>query len=397
MLVPVITFISTLYAQIRVADLLDIAVIAFFLYAGLLWLKQRATYSVIFTIALVAWLYAFAHLLGMRLTLTLFQAGLTAILVALVLIFQQDIRRGFDRFATWGVFYRQHPPAALSQAIDILVESIAILAANYIGALVVVKGRESLDRHIRGGVTVNGQISQPLLYSIFHPDSPGHDGAVLVEGNQIDRLGVHLPLSANLQEVGGAGTRHTAALGMAECSDALVIVVSEERGTISVAEQGKLDAIGSAADLKERLQRFYQDMLPSAPEVKQSAWLTRHIGYKLVACGMASLLWLLFAYQAEPLQRTLPVKIQLEGSLPTPLRLLNVKAQPSSVQVRLQQADGGKLTEIRTKPLNLNEIRQSTTVRVPLLVPEQTQLLPGTEATVSVTVDVTANVPRLTP
>lgn len=397
MLASVITFLNTLYAQIRVADLLDIAVIAFFLYAGLVWLKQRATYSVILTIALVAWLYAFAHLLGMRLTLTLFQAGLTAILVALVLIFQQDIRRGFDRFATWGVFSRQHPPAALSQAIDILVESMAILAANNIGALVVIKGREPLDRHIRGGVTVTGQISQPLLYSIFHPESPGHDGAVLVEGNQIDRFGVHLPLSANLQEVGEAGTRHTAALGMAECSDALVIVVSEERGTISVAEQGRLDAIGSAADLKERLQRFYQDMLPGAPEVKQTVWLTRHIGYKLAAFGMASLLWLLFVYHAEPLRRIVPVKVQFEGSLPTSLRLLHVKAQPPSVQVQLKQADGGRLSEIRTKPLNLNEIRQSTTVRVPLLLPEQAQLPPGTEAAVSVTVDVTANVPRLTP
>jgi uncharacterized protein (TIGR00159 family) len=388
MLNAVSTFLNTLYAQIGVADLLDIAIIACFLYAGLLWLKQRATYSVILTIALVAWLYAFAHLLGMHLTLTLFQAGLTALLVALVLIFQQDIRRGFDRFAIWGVFSRQPPVAALSQAIDTLVESMTILAANNIGALVVIKGREPLERHIRGGVMVNGQLSQPLLYSIFHPESPGHDGAVLVEGNQIDRLGVHLPLSANLQKVRGAGTRHTAALGMAECSDALVIVVSEERGTISVAEQGKLDAIGSAADLRERLQRFYQDLLPSAPEVKQTAWLTRHTGYKLVAVGLASLMWMLFAEHDAPIRRTVPIQIQFEGSLPAPLRLLHVKAQPPSVQVLLQQTDGGKLSEIRTKPLNLNEIRHSTTMRVPLLLPEQAQLPPGTEAAVSVTVDV---------
>jgi diadenylate cyclase len=390
-------FINTLYAQIRIADLVDIAVVAFFLYAGLLWLKQRATYSVVLTIAVAAWLYVLAYLLGMRLTLALFQAGLTAILVALVLIFQQDIRRTFDRFATRGVFHRQHPPTALSQTIDILVESMSLLAANHIGALVVIKKRELLDRHIRGGIPVNGQISQALLYSIFHPQSPGHDGAVLVEGNQIDRLGVHLPLSANLQEVGEAGTRHTAALGMTERSDALVIVVSEERGMISVAERGKLDTIGSAADLKERLQHFYQDMVPSTPEVKPTAWLTRHLGSKLAAVGMASVLWLLFAYHAEPMQRTVPVKVQFEGNLPPLLRLRHVKVQPPSVQVLLQQADGGKLTEIRTTPLNLNEIRESTTVRVPLLLPEQVQLLPGTEATVRVTIDVTANVPRLTP
>jgi diadenylate cyclase len=385
------TFINILYTQIRIADFLDIAVIAVFLYAGLLWLKQRASYAVILTIALVAWLYAFAHLLGMQLTLSLFQAGLTAILVALVLIFQQDIRRTFDRFVTWGEFWRQPPPAALSQTVDILVESMSVLADNSIGALVVIKGREPLDRHIRGGITVNGQISQPLLYSIFHPASPGHDGAVLVEGNQIDKLGVHLPLSANLQEIGEAGTRHTAALGMAECSDALVLAVSEERGTISVAEQGKLEVIGSPADLKERLQRFYQEMLPVSPEMQRTPLLRRHLGCKLAALGMASLLWLLFAYHIETIQRTLPVKVQFEGSLPARLRLLDVKVQPPALQVLLRQQPGwGSITEIRTKPLNLSEIRQTTTARLPLLLPEQVRLPLGLEAMASVTVEVVA-------
>ena len=392
MLASILTFIGALRPHIRVADVLDIAVIAFFFYVGLLWLKQRAAYSVIITIALVAWLYTLAHLLGMNLTLSLFQAGLTAILVALVLIFQQDIRRAFDRLATWGVLSRQPQPAALAQAIDILIEAMVVLAANKIGALVVIRGRESLERHIRGGVIVNGQISLPLLYSIFHPDSPGHDGAVLVGGTQIERLGVHLPLSANPPEIGTAGTRHTAALGMAECSDTLVLVVSEERGTISVAEQGKLEPIVAAADLKERLQRFYENVLPISRQARRRAWFTRHLGSKLAALALASLLWVLFAYEVETIERTLPVKVQTEGSLPWRLRLVELKAQPAEMPILLllREPGWGSITELRTKPVNLSKIGKTTTLRLPLLLPEQAQLLPGTEPVVSVLVDVAA-------
>jgi uncharacterized protein (TIGR00159 family) len=392
MLASLLTFISTLRPYIRVADVLDIAVVAFFLYVGLLWLKQRAAYSVTITIALVAWLYTLAHLLGMNLTLSLFQAGLTAILVALVLVFQQDIRRAFDRLATWGVFARQPQPAALAQAIDTLVEAMTVLAANKIGALMVIRGRESLERHIRGGVIVNGHISLPLLYSIFHPASPGHDGAVLIGGTQIERLGVHLPLSANLAEIGTAGTRHTAALGMAECSDTLVLVVSEERGAMSVAEKGKLESIGAAADLKEHLQRFYEDVLPTSGQARRRAWFTHHLGSKLAALALASLLWVLFAYDIESTERTLPVKVQTEGSLPWRLRLVELKAQPAemSILLLLREPGWGRITELRTKPLDLSKIRQTTTLRLPLLLPEQAQLPPGVEPVVSVLVDVAA-------
>jgi len=104
-------------------------------------------------------------------------------------------------------------------------------------------GWRPLDRHIHGGVPVDAEISQPLLLSIFHPKSPGHDGAILIENDRITSLGVHLPLTKQVDKVHDCGTRHAAALGLAEGCDAFVVAVSEERGTITIVQDGELTEV----------------------------------------------------------------------------------------------------------------------------------------------------------
>lgn len=477
---PVTLFIGAMRLHIRPADLLDIAIIAACLYFILLRLKQRTSRPAAVGIVGIACLYILARLFGMYLTSQLFQVGLTAILVALVLVFQEDIRRVFARLAAWRPFQSGSRPVAASPTLDTLVESMSMLTRHQIGALIVLQGREGLERHTHGGVTVDGEISLPLLYSIFHPQSPGHDGAVLIAGDRIEKLGVHLPLSTNLGEIGTAGTRHTAALGLAERSDALVIVVSEERGTISVAEHGRLEPIDSLAALAERLQRFSQQVSPPATEPVRFGWLTQNFGSKLAAVVLASLLWLLFAYRTETVQRTftvpieyrnlaanltleeprptearvilsgqdrafnfapntlvisldlsdvqegsqevvitednlhrpphltvqriepqvvrlrthrmldttLPVQVPLQGSLPDRLQLLRVRPEPAMVRVRLQQSKHRDITALQTEPLNLAEIKRSTTVPLKLILPESVQLLEDEQTTVRATVEV---------
>jgi len=130
------------------------------------------------------------------------------------------------------------------------------------------------------------------------------DGAVLIDGDVIEKLGVHLPLSRNLPEVGRSGTRHTAALGLAECCDALVIVVSEERGTFSVAEESRLTAIESVGELKHKLDGFYGRRVQTPKELARRNWLTVNLRLKLLAGATACGLWFLFAYDAETIRRT---------------------------------------------------------------------------------------------
>src|SRR5699024_11365592 len=113
--------------------------------------------------------------------------------------------------------------------------------------------------HIHGGIKLEGEISLPFLLSIFNPESPGHDGAVLLEDHEITRFGVHLPLSTNLNRQLTSGTRHAAALGMSEHCDALVGVVSEERGVISVAQAGHLFEVDTGSELKNILDDFWNN------------------------------------------------------------------------------------------------------------------------------------------
>ena len=161
-----------------------------------------------------------------------------------------------------------------------IIEAVQKLAENKIGALLVFKGREPLERHIRGGVSLNGRISYPLLYGLFNTQSPTHDGAVIIEGEWIDRFAVYLPLSQHVKEGSEAGTRHAAGVGLSEMCDALVIVVSEERGAISVAEHGRLDAPLSPTALKERLDKFYAYVKPKNAAKARFTWLRSNIGHE---------------------------------------------------------------------------------------------------------------------
>jgi diadenylate cyclase len=323
--------IKTIFANFRFADLLDIAVVSFFIYFALTWIRRRASRSLVIGIGLVVALYALAGMLNMYMTSQVFQAGLTAALVALVLIFQEDIRMAVERIATWGNFHSKHNLIASNRTVDALVEAFTNLAHDKIGALVVFKGRESFERHLSGGIPINGRISVPLLYSIFHPETPSHDGAAIIEGERIEKFGVRLPLSHNLAEVGEAGTRHTAGLGLAERSDALVVIVSEERGVISIAEDGRLERV-EKEQLRMRLDGFYRRMFPKPSEISRKVWFTQNSGEKIISIGIATIMWFLFAFRVETVDRTFSVPIEYRN---IPSNWVVEDPRPSELKISL--------------------------------------------------------------
>jgi Uncharacterized conserved protein len=294
----------------RIADFLDIAVISVLLYFCLVWLRQRASRSLVIGIGLIAVLYICAQRLDMVLTSWLFRAGFTAVLIALVLVFQTDIRRAIERFAAWSSFRAGHRSAASLQTTDMIIEAVQKLAENKIGALLAFKGREPIDRHIRGGVSLNGRISYPLLYGLFNTASPTHDGAVIIEGEWIDKFAVYLPISQHVKEGSEAGTRHAAGIGLSEACDAFVIIVSEERGTISVAEHGRLDVLSSPAILKERLEKYYNYIRPKNNTKTRFKWLRRSMGTKALSLCLAGLIWAVFAFRVDTIHRTFVVPVE---------------------------------------------------------------------------------------
>jgi len=208
-------------------------------------------------------------------------------------------------------WFRRVPDTRPSQrTVDTITQTVADLAEERIGALLVFPNRQPLDRHLQGGVEVDAKISEPLLKSIFHPKSPGHDGAVLIQRHRIVSLGLHLPLTTRVDHVHEGGTRHAAAAGLAECSDAIVIAVSEERGTITFAQDGQLTVV-EPAELAGRLRKYFEDQsdaIRSDGNRPTSDWKT-----KLIAISLATLSWWLFAFQTDTVQRTFVVPIEFRN------------------------------------------------------------------------------------
>jgi len=295
---------------VKFADIADIAIVAVFLYLILVWLnKARARFIFIGMIALGV-VYILARFFGLYLTVVALKAFFAVALIMMVIIFQDDLRRLFERVAILGVRRKRRFKSPTAQTIEIIASALANLSRKNMGALVVVKGSELLDRHLEAGVFLDAVISQVLLESIFDKHTPSHDGAVIIDGDRIVKLGTYLPLSTNIKEVGRLGTRHAAALGMAERTDALSLVVSEEDGVISVAENSSMKHLKDTNQLINVLQDFYRKKYPEKKGLRLRQFLTEHLLEKVIAVVIACTLWVTFAHHTGNVRRDFIVPIE---------------------------------------------------------------------------------------
>lgn len=184
----------------------------------------------------------------------LYDNFLTIVAIALVVIFQPELRRGLTRLGEAPIFKRSAAPIA--SVVDAIVEACAYLSKAKFGALIVIEREVGLRGLADGGTVLNAAVSARLLQTIFFPGSALHDLAVVISGTEIRSAGVQLPL-AEPEDMPDAtlGSRHRAAMGLSRESDAIVVVVSEETGTISIAERGRLSRGHTPAELREELLR----------------------------------------------------------------------------------------------------------------------------------------------
>ncbi len=305
----------TPFFNIGFADIADILVVAVLLYTATVWLKQTRAAFIIRGIFILAAVYIIARYFDLQLTAWLFQGFFAIFLIIIVVIFQEELRQIFERIAVWSLAKGSRP--LRSDAIDILVGTLADLAKDRIGALIVVEGKDPIDRHIMGGIELEGKISEPLLKSIFDPHSPGHDGAVVIEHERISRFAAHLPLSNDFQQLAHVGTRHSAALGLAELSDALCIAVSEERGTISLARDGRLRQVDNVQEVGLSLRKFLQEKYPAPGERKISLSLLRENWVaKLVTFSLALGLWYVLVPGSSTVEVTYRIPVQVQNLPP---------------------------------------------------------------------------------
>ncbi|MBF0254690.1 MAG: diadenylate cyclase [Candidatus Omnitrophica bacterium] len=297
--------------EIGFAGFLDMAILTFLIYTALVWFKRTRTASVLTGILIIAALYLFMRQLNLVMTTMIFEKFFAVFLVALVVIFQEELKSFFERVSRWSTspreFARRREAPAEHREVGIVTRAVAEMAKARIGALIVVKGRDTLDRHIDGGIHINGAISEPLVRSLFDPSSPGHDGAMIVDGDAIRLFAAHVPLSRNLRDVGAHGTRHSAALGLSEHCDAMCVVVSEERGTISFARSGRLRRVTGAEELSVVLNRFLEEMHPVEKLKPWEEIAKRNFKEKLIALSLAVGLWFVNVHSSRVIYRSFTV------------------------------------------------------------------------------------------
>jgi len=370
-------FFHRLAQSVRPADALDVLLVAAFLHVFFTVVRRDTRPGTTWRLAVVGVLFAAVYLLAEAFSMYLVEQLLgvlfIAFLVASVVLFQAEIRRMIDRVGS--LSFRVPAASGRSeQTIDLITEAARHLAEHRTGALLAIRGRDSWEGFTQGGVELGGRLSLPLLESIFHEDTDGHDGALLIEDDRAVRFGTHLPLAADLPESSRAGgTRHAAALGLAEKSDAFVIVVSEERGAISVAEGGQLVEMDSTSTLRERLGRFWNEHYE---EPEQQRWYSgASVQTALLSLTLASLLWMTFAYgYGGTEQRTMKLPVAFRNVEPT---WMIGEPRPAEVNVTLSGSERAfRLVEASELSVSfpLRELEKGTNQ---LLISESNLDLPG--------------------
>src|SRR5438309_4917216 len=224
-------------------EIIDVAVVTFVLYQLLRLLRGTQGTQILVGLILLAVVGVISTTFNLILLSWLFSNATFFIVIAVVVIFQAELRRAFDQLGRIGNIGRPLSRFNTRQYNEAISESIRAaerLSARRTGALIAFERDVGLEDYAATGVRINGEISAEFLQSIFYPNSPLHDGAVIVRGNQILAAGCLLPLPEEGIVKERLGTRHRAALGLSLASDALVLVVSEETGDISVIEEGKI-------------------------------------------------------------------------------------------------------------------------------------------------------------
>lgn len=238
-------YIGAQFLAIKLIDIIDIAVVSILIYYIIKFIRTRRAGKLAIGVLIILASMFLSDLLDMRAVNFLLSNVVQVGLIALIILFQPELRSGLEKvggnpFRTIKSPGESRDPVNRHTAIVHLCETAAELSKEYTGALIVIERSTPLGDIIKTGTVINADINVSLLKNIFYNKAPMHDGAVVIKNGRICAAGCFLPMSTNDDIIKDLGTRHRSAIGMSENSDAIVIVVSEETGTISVAVDGQL-------------------------------------------------------------------------------------------------------------------------------------------------------------
>ena len=246
--------------SIKVTDILDMAIVAFLLYKLLEFIKETRAQQLFRGILLIVFAFILSEVLNLSLLNWLLTGLVTVGLIAVVILFQPEIRRALEQLGRRGVLrgqFRDLGKEELYATVHKLVDAVDDFSSTRTGALIAIERETMLNDIIETGVIVDAEISVRLLGNLFYEGSPLHDGAVIIRGIRIHAASCVLPLTSRASIGKNLGTRHRAGVGLSEVCDAFVIIVSEETGAISVAQNGTLRRFLDLKTLEKMLLDIY--------------------------------------------------------------------------------------------------------------------------------------------
>lgn len=239
----------------RWEDVLDVLIVTLVFYNLLLLVRGTRAVQVLIGIFVLVILHSVAESVGLTALETTLENFFVILPLAIIVLFQQEIRRALANFGTtslWSFGNRQK----LASTFQNIGLAATTLAERRVGALIVIERLEGLRTYIENGIELDAVVSIDLLISLFHPETPTHDGAVIIQDDRIAAAACFLPLTQSQELSTELGTRHRAALGITEETDAVAVVVSEETGSISIAFGGNMIRDLESKDLRNRLHQF---------------------------------------------------------------------------------------------------------------------------------------------
>lgn len=266
--------ISNVVQSVHVIDLIDIALLTYLVYMAMRFIRESRAVQLMKGILVLVAVYLVSGL-GLKSIHFITQQLLGVGVLAVVILFQPELRRVLEKFGNTAFhtsLFAESSRGSWEKAIPIICESVADLAKNNTGALIVIERNTKLGEQISGGTVLNAQPSLQLFGNIFYPKTPLHDGAVIMRDGIIVAAACFLPRPQKDEGIDKRlGTRHRAAIGMSENSDAIIIVVSEETGQISVAENGKITRDYNGPSLQQLLRNA---LIPAEDEQDREDFLS---------------------------------------------------------------------------------------------------------------------------
>jgi uncharacterized protein (TIGR00159 family) len=344
-------FIETI-SSIRIQDLIDVFFLTIFTYHLYLWFRGTKALKALIGLMALGVIFTIAQTWGLFLTTWVFQILWQVLIILLIILFQPEIRQVLEKVNPFQGYDWRTSTNAIGWIND-LTEACFYMGKIGMGALLIIERSERIDELLTGGIPIEGDPRKEVLLSIFNKHSPLHDGAVILRHGKVVSVANYLPLTSTEDLPQTWGTRHRAALGLTEKSDAWIIVVSEERGEVSLARDGYIGGIENPDSLKDLL---HQALYLEQPQKKGlldylRRMVTQRWPVKLGTFALVSIVWLLFAGQQD-FEVTFNVPVEIEN-LPPRLEIIEPLKPVVSITARGLRKDASVLSQ-RNVGIKLN-------------------------------------------